>query len=232
MMKCRDVWNLIEPFVDGELDQSDAEKVQKHLAECKRCAAEAAKLSKVVGELSSVVEEELPPFFRTRVLAELKEVDKEKGPRRSLKLAWAISSVSVVALAAVLIWVFVGGPSRETVVLVPPMPAQTALQPMLQVVSPVDNSAVSSTSIDIAVGIYPPAEGSEVRLLVDGRDVTSLAEVTESYVFYSPQSPLPEGQHLVTVEIRDATGQRAQEISWIFHAVNGGTDGGEQLRPL
>ena len=82
-MKCRDVWNLIEPFIDGELDQGDAEKVQKHLAECKRCAAEAAKLSKVVGELSSVVEEELPPFFRTRVLAEMKEVDKEKARLRN-----------------------------------------------------------------------------------------------------------------------------------------------------
>jgi hypothetical protein len=113
------------------------------------------------------------------------------------------------------------GPSRDTVIFVPPIASEADLQPTLQVVSPVDNSAVSSTSVDIAVGIYPPVEGSEVRLLVDGRDVTSLAEVTESYVLYSPRTPLPEGRHLVTVEIRDATGRRTQEISWIFHAVNG-----------
>lgn len=47
----------------------------------------------------------------------------------------------------------------------------------------------------------------EVRLVVDGREVTDEATVTPLRVTYAPAEPLPEGQHVARVEVVDGLGR-------------------------
>jgi hypothetical protein len=86
---------------------------------------------------------------------------------------------------------------------------------------PADNAVVGAGDVEIIASIYPALEGGTVRLYVDERDVTGLAEVTDSYVMYSPAERFAEGEHLVTIEIRDGTGRKLKDVSWLFYTLNG-----------
>ena len=52
-------------------------------------------------------------------------------------------------------------------------------------------------------------------------DVTGLAEVTGSYVMYSPTESFEEGEHIITIEIRDGSGRKIRDASWLFYTLNG-----------
>ena len=51
--------------------------------------------------------------------------------------------------------------------------------------------------------------------------MTGLADVTSEYVMYSPSERLEEGEHIVTIEIRDASGRKLKDVSWLFYTLNG-----------
>lgn len=55
----------------------------------------------------------------------------------------------------------------------------------------------------------------EVRLLVDGADVTAMSTVTPLRVAYQPKTPLPAGQHAAKVVVTDALG-RTWTKEWSF----------------
>lgn len=162
---------------------------------------------------------ELPPFYRTRLLAKLREASRRSpwGERlRAPRVAWSVAGVCVVAL--VLIAVHAARVGSPTGFVAPGgRTAGTSIDPVM----PADNSVVGAGDVEIVAAIYPPIEGGIVRLYVDERDVTGLAEVTGSYVMYSPPERFEEGEHIVTIEITDGSGGKISNVSWLFHTLNG-----------
>ena len=73
--------------------------------------------------------------------------------------------------------------------------------------------------------VIPMGKPGLITHRVTGRglliDVTGLAEVTGTYVIYSPTEELEEGEHIITIEIRDVAGRSVSDASWLFYALNG-----------
>jgi hypothetical protein len=178
-------------------------------------------VERLLSELRPV---ELPPFYRTRLLARVRAAGRAAGWTERLRspgFAWSVATVSVAALVVVLV---VAGQRSGAPVPVRPgaesvMSAAAASN--IDPVMPAGNSVVGAGDVEIVAAIYPPVEGGLIRLYVDDVDVTGLAEVTESYVMYSPHEKLAEGEHIVTIEIRDAGGATLKDLSWLFYAMNG-----------
>ncbi len=176
-----------------------------------------------------------PPFHRERLLARLRQETERPAWSRALRsprLAWAVAAACIVALAVTLSLRSVSEdglrpgqrpiPSGDAVAVAPDATGP-AFAADVAPVMPTDNAVVGAGDVEIVAAIQPPLEtGGIVRLLVDDRDVTSLADITDSYVMYSPTDRFAEGEHIITIEISDGSGQTLRNISWLFYALNGG----------
>ena len=176
---------------------------------------------------------EPPPFHRERLLARLRHEAERPAWSRALhspRLAWAVAAVCIVALATMVATRSGDGNGplpgwRATLpgsaVVVSPDATGPRFATDVSPVMPADNAIVGAGSVEIVAAIQPPLEaGGIVRLLVDDRDVTSLADVTDSYVMYSPTDRFDEGEHIITIEISDGSGQTLRNVSWLFYALN------------
>ena len=38
---------------------------------------------------------------------------------------------------------------------------------------------------------------------------------------YSPTESFEEGEHIITIEIRDGSGRKIRDASWLFYTLNG-----------
>ena len=86
--------------------------------------------------------------------------------------------------------------------------------------SPLDDAVVSTHDVAICAALAPTLPQATFRLLVDGRDVTALSEITRDYIIFAPDDEtLGDGPHLVSVELD--TGRERIEKSWIFYAMDG-----------
>jgi len=182
------------------------------------------RIEKLLDELEPV---ELPPFYRTRLLAKLREESARRTWRerlRSPRLAWSVAAACVVALAVLAVRTSrftPGEQALQTAHVELPGGADASLASAIDPVSPVDSSVLGADDVEIVAAIYPPIEGGIVRLYVDDRDVTGLAEITEGYVMYSPPERFAEGEHIVTIEIGDGSGRNMRDVSWLFYTLNG-----------
>jgi len=162
---------------------------------------------------------DLPPFYRTRLLARIREASGKPAWRERLSrptLAWSVAGACVVALVLVVLYAGRTGPPAGSVV-----PGARIAEASIDPVMPVDSSVVGAGDVEIVAAIEPPIRGGIVRLYVDDRDVTGLADVTESYVMYSPGERFDEGEHIVTIEITDRAGHKVKDVSWLFYTLNG-----------
>jgi len=161
---------------------------------------------------------DLPPFYTERLKARVRGASRGgwREKLRSPQLAWAVAGVSVVALVLVVV-----GMSGDAPAPVPLVPGAAIAQAGIDPVTPADNSVVGAGDVEIVAAIYPPIESGIVRLYVDETDVTGLADVTDSYVMYSPHEDLSEGEHIITIEIQDESGRRLKDVSWLFYTMNG-----------
>ena len=174
------------------------------------------KIEQLLQELRTV---ELPPFYTERLQARVRAASTGSTWARRLRspqLAWAVAGACVVALVLIVVNVDRGG--RVPALVAPGVSiAQASIDP----VTPVDNSVVGANDVEIVAAIYPPIEQGIVRLYVDEMDVTDLAEVTGSYVMYSPAERFEEGEHIITIEIQDGSGRKLRDVSWLFYTLNG-----------
>lgn len=161
---------------------------------------------------------DLPPFYRTRLLAHVREAGRPAVWRdrlRTPQFAWSVAAVCVVALIVVI------AHSTRTTTTGTGVPVALMTSSTIDPVAPAGDSVVGAGDVEIVAAIHPPIEGAMVRLYVDERDVTGLAEVTESYVMYSPSERFEEGEHIVTIEITDGSGRRLKDVSWLFYTLDG-----------
>ena len=162
---------------------------------------------------------EPPPFHTERLQARVRAASTGytwAERLRSPRLAWAVAGACVVALVLIVVNIDRGGP-----VPVPVAPGVSIARASIDPVTPADNSVVGADDVEIVAAIYPPVEQGIIRLYVDEMDVTGLAEVTGSYVMYSPAEKFEEGEHIITIEIQDGSGRKLRDVSWLFYTLNG-----------
>jgi anti-sigma factor (TIGR02949 family) len=97
-LSCAAALELIEPFLDGDLDAGDAERLRGHLAGCAACAAERALAERVHGELRALPQPECPPELLARVVRTGRGEVVPFRPRRTERLRIA-AAAAVLALA-------------------------------------------------------------------------------------------------------------------------------------
>lgn len=103
-LRCETALDLIEPFLDHELEASLAEHFRRHLDECPACRAEASAARRLLNELRSLPEIDLPPRVveqveRTIDRERLHSINRPAGRR----LSWlAAAAVLVLAVGAVM----------------------------------------------------------------------------------------------------------------------------------
>jgi len=237
--RCRDVEPLLADAVDGGIPAADRARLDAHLAGCARCRQELEAASVMAGELRSLPREELPPFFTSRLLARLDEPDRglqpahRPSPHRSLWFAWGSAAVLAIALVVTLVgrhaaWTPVRPHESSTPSLSQAQAHEAhendvrmaTLRAGIQPVSPLDDAVVSANDVAICAALAPSLPKASFRLLVDGRDVTALADITHDYIIFEPDDgEFGDGPHLVSVELD--TGRDRIEKSWIFYAMDG-----------
>ena len=174
------------------------------------------RIERLLGELEPV---ELPLFFRSRLLARIRQEEQRPSWIFALtgrNVGWGVAAACAVALLLVVVHFN----TTPVPVAVAPLLADASgstISPLM----PVDNSYVGGGDVQILASIDPPIKGGLIKLFVDGRDVTGLAEVNENYIMYSPGDKLGEGEHIVSIQIRDASGAVLRDVSWLFNTMNG-----------
>jgi anti-sigma factor RsiW len=110
-MNCAEIQNLLDGYVDDELDLVNDLQMERHLAECPQCS----RAYENIGSLRSALGEDdfyynAPADLRTRIRTALQEEDKPKRERASFwSWRWTpvFASLLVLAAAAIVLLTFV-----------------------------------------------------------------------------------------------------------------------------
>lgn len=102
-MRCGTALDLIEPFLDDELEAPVAKNLRRHLDGCSACADEASAARRLLTGLRSLPEIDLPPRVMDRVE---QAIDRDRvhsiNRRAGRRLGWlAAAAVLVMAVGAV-----------------------------------------------------------------------------------------------------------------------------------
>ncbi|HSS49280.1 MAG TPA: zf-HC2 domain-containing protein [Thermoanaerobaculia bacterium] len=79
---CYDALDLVEPYVDGDLEPAEAERLRSHLESCLSCAAELALAQRIQRELRALPQLDCPPEIVERVRREGAQVLPFRSPAR------------------------------------------------------------------------------------------------------------------------------------------------------
>ncbi|MDQ1638993.1 MAG: hypothetical protein QOF62_2332 [Pyrinomonadaceae bacterium] len=102
-MNCQDARNLMNPYLDGELDLVRSFEIEAHLKDCQTCSPSYDELRSLHSTVSDAALRFQPPAtLRTRVRSSIR--DEAKALNRSSRLSWRwlIPTMAGVALIAVL----------------------------------------------------------------------------------------------------------------------------------
>ena len=75
--ECTDIAALLQPYVDGELQADEQEKVADHLHRCNGCRTAVSEQAWVRTVLQTVERERAPQALRARLQQGLDEIDGE-----------------------------------------------------------------------------------------------------------------------------------------------------------
>ncbi len=185
-----------------------------HVASCARCGAHARREERLTRLLAGLplpawpIERPILPPAAAAVAAQAGGDPSMPASgaalaadraRRALRLA-PIPTLALVLLILALLSIF-----RR--------PAHPTWR--LALVSPAGAVTPAWSLAMIGASVEPPLLGESLHLLVDGRDVTAASDVTPDFVLYTTSDPLPPGEHLVAVEVRDRNGAPIDEQLWV-----------------
>ncbi|MCA9710571.1 MAG: zf-HC2 domain-containing protein [Myxococcales bacterium] len=77
--ECSDIAGLLQPYVDGELNEPEQEQVAHHLESCKGCRSAVSEQAWVRATLQGLERETAPQALRAKILLGLDEVDRERA---------------------------------------------------------------------------------------------------------------------------------------------------------
>src|SRR5215831_10811797 len=81
-LTCGGVRALLEPYVDGELERPEAERLRAHCERCPECAAELRLAGEIRRALRDLPELTAPPEILTRTLAHVHSASRFERNRR------------------------------------------------------------------------------------------------------------------------------------------------------
>lgn len=104
MKKCKEVMDLMSPYIDGELDKIKTRKFKEHISTCAKCKEELKIQMKIINLCNDIEDVELPESFNKQLHERLTKEKQRKSP-----LLWLNSKhVKLVSsIAAIFILVFI-----------------------------------------------------------------------------------------------------------------------------
>jgi len=126
-MDCNACQNLLNAYLDGELEGIRFAEVERHLDQCRTCKAELERLVRMRELLSELREVEVPEGEREAFISALRErleAEQTRGVRREIN--WRPALVSGIAVVIILI-VLVSIPHQVSPVKIAPA---SGLNPM------------------------------------------------------------------------------------------------------
>jgi len=114
---CQNIRETLDLYLDSELLVETNQSVLDHLGSCRRCAAESERRTELRCRLKEALtledddEHERDNLSRRRVQMAL---DRERGPRRSARIAWTVLAASLIlAFALGLAYWGIGNISKQ-----------------------------------------------------------------------------------------------------------------------
>jgi mycothiol system anti-sigma-R factor len=77
MISCAEAVHQLWQYLDGDIDESQREAIEKHLSFCRRCCGELEFAEELRSFLATRAEDDLPEAIHARLLAALDEVVEE-----------------------------------------------------------------------------------------------------------------------------------------------------------
>ncbi|MDD4494048.1 MAG: anti-sigma factor [Eubacteriales bacterium] len=110
-MKCNEVCQMLDKYIDNELDNNSKSMIDKHLAVCPQCRKDFDESIDIIEALRRIPQEELPENFSIELHAKLAEVSKDTASKfqRLIKRP----AIQVIASAAAAIVIFVAGGAMQ-----------------------------------------------------------------------------------------------------------------------
>jgi hypothetical protein len=106
---CDTALDLIEPFVDGDLEEAEADRLRSHLGSCRPCAAELALAERIQRELRALPQLDCPPEIVERVRREGAQIAQILPFRSPVRPRGAVLPFRIAAAAALLAVALGGG---------------------------------------------------------------------------------------------------------------------------
>ncbi len=101
-MTCDLALDLVEPYVDGDLEPAEAARLRVHLEGCRACAGELALARRIQAELRALPQLDCPPEIVERVRREGAQVLPFRSPARNGKaLPYRLAAAAAVLALAV-----------------------------------------------------------------------------------------------------------------------------------
>jgi len=209
MVDCRKYRKLINLYLDGEADDSQAQILFSHTEKCSKCQARFEELREPHKTIKSVSDAELPADFRNSVMESIRIRESEQRHRfiihRPVIIWVSIAAMAMVMLAFTMIW-RVNHTSE--------IPADIA---EIHVVSPREDAVVNGNYVDISA-VFNPSSMDSIRVILDGRDVTEATEVNEDFLIHASDE-LQNGYHMATIQIMGDKGLPITQHSWAFYVM-------------
>lgn len=148
--ECSDVAGLLQPYVDGELNEHEQEQVAVHLEDCSGCRAAVSEQAWVRATLQALEREPAPQALRAKILLGLDEVDRERAAELAASAPASLGSRLLARLRDL---------GRGGLIMVPASAVAVALFFMARegVVTPAghDVSAAASTGYGLGSALVP-----------------------------------------------------------------------------
>jgi anti-sigma factor RsiW len=108
-LTCDTALDLIEPYVDGELEPAEAARLRSHLESCRSCAAEWMLAARIQRELHALPQLDCPPEIVERVRREGAQVLPFRPAGSSVDSRRAVLPFRIAAAAALVALALGGG---------------------------------------------------------------------------------------------------------------------------
>ena len=102
-MDCREIFELMNQYFDGEISDDDREKLFSHIEECENCKEDFYQLKSIIDGLRNEPLVELPEDYHKNLMAKL---EKEVSNKKVINFK---SFYKYAGLVAVFVFVFLGG---------------------------------------------------------------------------------------------------------------------------
>jgi hypothetical protein len=155
-MGCRDIFETISAFVDGEASPEEAARVREHLASCERCRVLERQMH-AVGAGVRQVRGSVPDRFREAVFARLDAEGALPKRKKVFPTAWRWMAVPLAAAAALGFFLLT---SRDAV-------------------RGPDSPGPATSRVETSAPPDPSPQGNAVALSTEDREMLALLDILE-----------------------------------------------------